>query len=116
MDMLFEQAIESYPWVSEIQKESYLNWVQEELRTGKQPELPINTAMAYLFQKIHDMNEYWRETFATQISILQDIIHQNQKDLTYINENLGLFRDAIRTQTILLETLTKTLKGPGAVH
>lgn len=112
---MFQLAVDSFPWESEQQKEGYLNWVESERRFGRMPELPIDTKITYLIQKNHEGNEYWVEMISSQISDLLSQIRTLQEECGRLNQFIDIFRETIKTQTLLIEQITKSLK-PTAIQ
>ena len=111
-DPMVPTAVEEFPWQSEEQKEGYLALVQYERGFGFAPKLPLDTLAAFLIQKAHESNEYWREFLGTQVGGLEDQIRQLQEGLAEANRAVDQLRETVKNQTMLLEHLSQKLKTP----
>ena len=106
------QWVEAFPWQSEEQKEGFLAYIQYIREFGREPvplvdELPL----LFLIQKNHEAAEYWQQTVGDQISILRQEMVAVRDQSHQLMRELDLLRDTIKSQMLLIETMTKHRRG-----
>lgn len=80
--MQLEQVLDTFPWESEEQKRgvfAFLGWYRQYVTKSliahkSYPRLENDTIIlvAFIAQKTHESNEWWRDTLGDQLRALQD--------------------------------------------
>jgi hypothetical protein len=113
-NVMLTEAIEGFPWDSEVQKEGFLNLVQYWRKFGRDVPLPIqniDTLTALFFiQKDHEANEYWSDLLDTQLIQLQDQVKLQQDEIRELRILVDGFQTALKAQNLVLENITTMLK------
>ena len=106
--MDFQRWIKVFKWESEVQEKSFLHFTQwvRSLPVGvvceDGPRSLINCLAAFIFQKTHESNEWWRETMASQLGQLQAELGRTQEELRQV-----------KLRCAKLEISNRSFMGPG---
>lgn len=100
---------EHFPWDSEDQKKSYLAMEQYRRQFGQEPDPMIDHKMAFLFQKMHEGTEWWRETLIAQMQPQQSQFEELLNEVQRLTSLVEQMQETIAAQRVSIDLLSKRL-------